>query len=181
VPPSFGLTPQYILKSELTQQQILQFEELETNLQDQQMTLNVASLWIKTKSIRYIGPIMANDEKTELQREILLTWYQNPGATNKEIAEACDCSSSYVSTVKNRFDNYNEFEAMMDRQDKQMEQMFGEGIFQQDQAVTTGQTDQPGLAQQWEEIPNNAPGLIIKAVVLVALLYAVYQFGLTLI
>lgn len=119
---------------------------------------------------------MSNSQKTELQRDILLTWYQNPNATNKEIAEACDCSASYVSTVKNRFDDYNEFEAMMDRQDREMEQMFGDDIFSGTQTAGVAPSDQPGLAQQWEEIPNNAPGLIIKAIVLVALLYAAFQF-----
>ena len=123
---------------------------------------------------------MSGSQKTELQRDILLTWYKNPNATNKDIADACNCSSSYVSTVKNRFDDYNEFEAMMDQQDKEMEQMFGEGIFGQNQAASGNQSNQPGLAQQWEQIPNNPPGLIIKAVVLVALLYAAYQFGLVL-
>ena len=123
---------------------------------------------------------MSGSQKTELQRDILLTWYKNPNATNKDIADACNCSSSYVSTVKNRFDDYNEFEAMMDQQDKEMEQMFGEGIFGQNQAASGNQSNQPGLAQQWEQSPNNPPGLIIKAVVLVALLYAAYQFGLVL-
>jgi len=123
---------------------------------------------------------MSGSQKTELQRDILLTWYKNPNATNKDIADACNCSSSYVSTVKNRFDDYNEFEAMMDQQDKEMEQMFGEDILGQNQAASGNQSNQPGLAQQWEQIPNNPPGLIIKAVVLVALLYAAYQFGLVL-
>jgi len=124
---------------------------------------------------------MSNNGKTELQREILLTWYDNPNATNKEIAELCDCSASYVSNVKNRFDDYTEFEIMMDRQDKEMETMFGEGIFRQGQMTGGGQTNQAGLAEQWEEMPNNAPGIIIKSTVLVALLYAVYQFGITLV
>ncbi|OYR54457.1 winged helix-turn-helix domain-containing protein [Halorubrum halodurans] len=123
---------------------------------------------------------MSGSQKTELQRDILLAWYQNPNATNKQIAEACDCSASYVSTVKNRFDDYNEFEAMMDRQDREMEQMFGEDIFGGN-TVSGGSSDQPGLAQQWEEIPNNAPGLIIKAIVLIALLYAAFQFIMVLV
>ena len=62
----------------------------------------------------------AKAEKTDLQRDILLTWYENPNATNKEISEACNCSASYVSQVTNRFDNYDEMEAMMDRQDKEL-------------------------------------------------------------
>jgi len=124
---------------------------------------------------------MSSNQKTDLQRDILLAWYDNPGATNKEIAEACDCSASYVSTVKNRFDDYNEFEAMMDRQDKEMEQMFGEGIFGQNEMAAGSQSNQPGIAQQWEQIPNNPPGLVIKAIVLAVLLYAAYQIGLVLI
>jgi len=124
---------------------------------------------------------MSNSGKTELQRDILLTWYDNPNATNKEISDMCGCSASYVSNVKNRFDDYNEFEVMMDRQDKEMEAMFGESIFQQGQMAGGGQTNQAGLAEQWENIPNNAPGVVIKTVVLVALLYAVYQFGMVLI
>jgi len=56
---------------------------------------------------------------------------ESPNATNQEIAGACDCSSSHVSQTKNRFDDYNEFEAMMmDRQDAELEQMFGENIFE---------------------------------------------------
>ncbi|MDS0220864.1 hypothetical protein NDI54_05785 [Haloarcula sp. S1AR25-5A] len=72
---------------------------------------------------------MSNDAKTDLQRQILLTWYENPNATNTEISEMCDCSASYVSQVKNRFDNYNEMEYMMDRQDEELEVMFGSDIF----------------------------------------------------
>ncbi|RAW45246.1 MarR family transcriptional regulator [Halorubrum sp. 48-1-W] len=124
---------------------------------------------------------MSGSQKTELQRDILLAWYQNPNVTNKQIAEACDCSASYVSTVKNRFDDYNEFEAMMDRQDREMEQMFGADIFGGNHTVSGGSSGQPGLAQQWEEVPNNAPGLIIKAIVLIALLYAAFQFIMVLV
>lgn len=120
---------------------------------------------------------MSSNEKTELQREILLTWYNNPNATNKEISEACDCSASYVSTVKNRFDNYNEMEAMMDRQDKQMEQMFGDGVF--DTPIQSGNqqgiTNQQGIAEQYEELPNNLAGYIMRAIIIVVLAYAGFE------
>lgn len=112
---------------------------------------------------------MPNSGKTDLQRDILLTWYKNPNATNKEIAEACDCSASYVSTIKNKFDNYDDFEAMMDRQDREMQQMFGDNIFNNTQ-FDSG-VPEKGLAENWQEIPNNIPGLIIKAIVLLVLLY----------
>ena len=124
---------------------------------------------------------MSNSQKTELQRDILLTWYQNPNATNKEIAEACDCSASYVSTVKNRFDDYNEFEAMMDRQDREMEQMFGDDIFGAEQSTSAvAAPDGPGIAEQWDEIPNNAAGLFIKLIILMVLGYVAFQVGTTL-
>lgn len=124
---------------------------------------------------------MGKGGKTELQREILLTWYDNPDATNKEIADACNCSASYVSTVKNRFDGYNEFEAMMDRQDREMERMFGDGIFASGAPTNASKTgDQPGLAEMWEEIPNNPVGLIMKGIVLMVLLFVAYQITITL-
>lgn len=112
---------------------------------------------------------MPDNGKTELQRNILLTWYNNPDATNKEIAEACDCSASYVGDIKNRFDDYDHFEAMMDRQDQQMQQMFGDDFFSSTQFNSA--VPQKGLAESWQETPNNIPGLIIKALVLLVLVY----------
>ena len=121
---------------------------------------------------------MTSDSKTELQRNILLAWYENPDATNKEIADYCDCSASYVSQVKNRFDDYNQMEAMMDRQDREMEQMFGEDIFSGTTAggnsgVTTGQ--QPGLADTYEDLPDNMAGNVGRALILIIMLYVVYE------
>ena len=118
---------------------------------------------------------MGNGGKTDLQREILLTWYENPGATNKEIADACDCSASYVSEIKNRFDGYDHFEAMMDREDRQMEAMFGDDIFGSGAAPTGGSG--ANLAEAWEETPNNAAGLVIKAIVLLVLLYVFFEIA----
>ena len=118
---------------------------------------------------------MPQSGKTELQRDILLTWYENPNSTNKEIAEACDCSSSYVSNVKNRFDNYNEFEAMMDRQDEQMERMFGDDIFLGGANSFNQPTNQKGIAEQFDEIPNNAVGLIFKGMILLIVAYAAFE------
>jgi len=120
--------------------------------------------------------------KTDLQREILLTWYNSPNTTNKEIAEACDCSASYVSQIKNRFDDYNEFEAMMDRQDRQMEQMFDDDIFASG-ALSAGQTgsgDQQGFIELWQELPNDTTGIIIKAVIVLLFLIIGYQAALIL-
>ena len=115
--------------------------------------------------------------KTDLQREILLTWYNNPNTTNKEIAEACDCSASYISQIKNRFDDYDEFEAMMDRQDRQMEQMFDDDIFASG-ALSAGQTgsgDQQGFIELWQELPNDTTGIIIKTVIVLVFLIIGYQ------
>ncbi|ACM55895.1 hypothetical protein [Halorubrum lacusprofundi] len=124
---------------------------------------------------------MGNSSKTDLQRDILLTWWESPNATNQEIAGACDCSSSYVSQTKNRFDDYNEFEAMMDRQDAELEQMFGENIFENSGTTSaTVESEGPGIAEQWNEIPNNIPGLLIKHIVVMVLGYAAIQVGITL-
>ncbi|WP_144924722.1 MarR family transcriptional regulator [Halorubrum salsamenti] len=124
---------------------------------------------------------MGNGSKTGLQRDILLTWWENPNATNQEIADACDCSASYVSQIKNRFDDYNELDAMMDRQDSELERMFGEGIFGNNGTTPAAvETEGPGIAEQWNEIPNNIPGLLIKLIVVMVLGYAAIQVGMTL-
>lgn len=124
---------------------------------------------------------MGQGGKTELQRDILLTWYENPDATNKGIADICDCSASYVSEVKNRFDGYNEFEAMMDRQDKEMERMFGDDIFPAEPAAMGQAGKQPGLAEMWEDIPNNPAGLVVKGIILIVVFYVAYEIVLVLI
>jgi hypothetical protein len=127
---------------------------------------------------------MGKGDKTALQREILLTWHRHPDATNKEIAQACDCSASYVSQVKNRFDDYNEFEAMMDRQDRELERMFGGDIFagQRGQASAQPTNSSPtnsregvNLAEAWDELPNNPVGHLMRAIILVVLLYVLYE------
>ncbi|SDF00848.1 hypothetical protein SAMN04488067_101416 [Halorubrum xinjiangense] len=124
---------------------------------------------------------MGNGSKTDLQREILLTWRENPNATNQEIADACDCSASYVSQVKNRFDGYDEFDAMMDREDAELEQMFGENIFGGSGTVPGAvESEGAGITEQWEDIPNNIPGLLIKLIVVMVLGYAVVQVGMIL-
>ncbi|QUO47624.1 MULTISPECIES: hypothetical protein [Halorubrum] len=121
---------------------------------------------------------MGNSSKTDLQRDILLTWWENPNATNQEIADACDCSASYVSQIKNRFDNYNEFDAMMDRQDAELERMFGDDIFESSGKTPAAvEPEGPGIAEQWDDIPNNIPGLLIKAIVVMVLGYAAVQIG----
>ena len=54
-------------------------------------------------------------DKTELQRRILLTAYNNPTATQAEIAENCDWSASYVSTVLNRYDRWDAMDAQIEQ------------------------------------------------------------------
>jgi DNA-directed RNA polymerase sigma subunit (sigma70/sigma32) len=126
---------------------------------------------------------MPSDGKTELQRDILLTWYENPSLTNKEIAEACDCSASYVSDVKNRFDDYNSMEARMDREDKEMQRMFGEDIFSGSATSdsTPDMNEQRGLAEIYEDLPDNAVGNIARGIILLITLYVAYQIGTVLI
>lgn len=116
-------------------------------------------------------------DKTELQREILLTWYDNPAETNKEIAKACDCSASYVSEVKSRFDDYNQFEAMMDRQDEGLQRMFGNDIFASS-AASTGTPGNQGFAELWNDLPDGPAGFLIKAVIVVVFLFVGYQIAL---
>ena len=124
---------------------------------------------------------MGDSSKTDLQRDILLTWRENPNGTNQEIADACDCSASYVSQVKNRFDNYDEFDAMMDREDAELEQMFGDDIFRNSGTVPGAvESEGPGIAEQWDEIPNNIPGLLIKLIIVMVLGYAAVQVGMIL-
>jgi hypothetical protein len=124
---------------------------------------------------------MPSDGKTALQRDILLTWYNNPNATNKEIAKRCDCSASYVSQVKNRFDDYNEMEAMMDRQDREMEQMFGDDIFSSGDPIGGGGDDllasgpEKGLAEQYEDLPDNLAGNLGRVFILLILIYVLYE------
>ncbi|ELY94595.1 hypothetical protein C483_02650 [Natrialba hulunbeirensis JCM 10989] len=124
-------------------------------------------------------------EKTELQREILLTWYENPNATKKEIAEACHCSASYVSQVTNRFDNYDHMEAMIDRQDKEMEQMFGDDFFHPMQSESSqsvvGEGDTASLAEIYTELPDNLIGYVLKAGILLFVLYIFYEMALVLV
>lgn len=119
---------------------------------------------------------MSKGGKTDLQKGILLTWRQNPNATNKEIAEACGCSASYVNQIKNRFDGYSEMDAMFDRQDRELEKMFGDDIFGgQGSAMGATPADQPGLAEQWEQTPNNAIGLLVKGFILIIFAYVFWE------
>lgn len=117
--------------------------------------------------------------KTELQRDILLTWYENPNATNKEIADACDCSASYVSQVTNRFDDYNEMEAMVDRRDKEIERMFGEDIFQNlpsnNAQIGLNAPEGPSLIEIYSQQPDNLAGYLVRAGILLFLLFIFYQ------
>lgn len=53
-------------------------------------------------------------DKTELQRAILITAYNYPDATQAEIADACDCSSSYVSQVLREYDSQDAMEARIE-------------------------------------------------------------------
>lgn len=117
---------------------------------------------------------MTSRGKTDLQRRILLTWYDNPGATRKEIADACDCSASYVSQVLNRFDNYDEFAAMMDRQDAQLERMFGDDVFARSPNVNTA-IEGPGLAETYDELPDNPVGNLLRLLILLVVLFVFYE------
>lgn len=122
---------------------------------------------------------MSSDDETELQREILRTWRSHPDATNREIADACDCSPSYVSQVKNRFDSYGEFDATTDRRDRELERTFGGDIFtdqpRRTSAKLSNPTEDADLAGVWDELPNNPVGHVMRAIVLIILPYVLYE------
>lgn len=92
-----------------------------------------------------------------------------------------------MSQVKNRFDGYNEMEAMFDRQDRELERMFGSGLFEgssqsvQETASTRNLNNEPGIAEMYDELPNNAAGNIIRAIMLLVLLYVLYEIVMVLV
>lgn len=53
--------------------------------------------------------------KTELQREILITAYDNRQLTQAEIADRVGCSASYVSNVLGRYDGYDAMDARIEQ------------------------------------------------------------------
>ena|GEM_PF-372065 len=133
-------------------------------------------------------------EKTDLQREILLAWHENPEATNAEIAEACDCSASYVSQVTNRFDDYDAFQAALDRGDRGMASLLGEDavgdggqLVSGDDTMavgatgTTPETESVGLAEAWNELPDNPIGHLLRVAILAITLFVAYQVLTTLV
>lgn len=54
-------------------------------------------------------------EKTDLQREILITAHNNPHLKQTEIADRVGCSSSYVSDVLNRFNSIDAMQAEIEQ------------------------------------------------------------------
>lgn len=61
--------------------------------------------------------------KTELKRDILLALQNNPRATNKDIADDVGCSESYVSQVKQEYDDYDDVDALNDAIDRDVDQL----------------------------------------------------------
>lgn len=120
---------------------------------------------------------MSTKGKTDLQRDILLTWHRYPDATNSEIANMCDCSASYVSQIKNRFDSYDQMDAMIDRQDRELERMFGDDFFASSRSSSPALQQGGGVnvAEAWEELPDNPAGHLIRAMILLILLYVLYE------
>ncbi|WP_117591769.1 winged helix-turn-helix domain-containing protein [Haloprofundus halophilus] len=53
--------------------------------------------------------------KTELQRKILITAYNNPRLSQTKIADRVDCSPSYVSNILNRFDSVDAMHAEIEQ------------------------------------------------------------------
>ncbi|MFB6156125.1 MAG: MarR family transcriptional regulator [Haloferacaceae archaeon] len=128
-----------------------------------------------------------SDDKTDLQREILLTWYDHPNATKTEISDIVGCSASYVSQVTNRFDDYDQFEAMMDRRDRDIERMFGDDIFQgfgggnRSPANDASPAEQMSVAEAWDELPNNPVGHVLRGLILIIMLFVAYKIVIALV
>ena len=66
--------------------------------------------------------------KTELQREILITAQRNPHATQSEIADMCNCSASYVSNVLSRFDHWDAMDAEIEQMNRELGYNPGRGL-----------------------------------------------------
>lgn len=54
-------------------------------------------------------------ERTELQREILVTAYDHPELSQVEVANHVGCSASYVSNVLNDYDSHDAMEARIEQ------------------------------------------------------------------
>lgn len=76
-------------------------------------------------------------------------------------------------------------EAMIDRQDREIERMFGDDIFQDmppaGGGVGTSAQAGPGLADIYSEQPDNLAGYIIRALVVLILLYVTYEIAMILV
>ena len=66
-------------------------------------------------------------------------------------------------------------EAMFDREDRELEQMFGSGILDEGTGNTMESGEQQGLAEIYEDLPDNAVGNIGRAVILLVTIYVLYE------
>lgn len=62
-------------------------------------------------------------QRTDLQREILVTAYDNPKMSQSEIADKLGCSASYVSNVLNEYDSHDAMAARIEQFDAGFELM----------------------------------------------------------
>ena len=69
-------------------------------------------------------------DKTELQRDILVTAYRNPNATQKQIADVCNCSASYVSNVLGKHDQWDAMDAEIEQMNQQLGYDLDRGLSQ---------------------------------------------------
>lgn len=67
-----------------------------------------------------VTTIKEMSEKTELQRRILITAYNNPRMNQSEIANRCDCSRSYVSQVLREYNDHDAMEARIKEMNRQL-------------------------------------------------------------
>lgn len=58
--------------------------------------------------------------KTELQRDILITAHDNPQLSKSDIARRVDCSDSYVGQVLSRYDSHDAMQARIEELNRQL-------------------------------------------------------------
>ena len=127
---------------------------------------------------------MSIADLTDLQREILVTAYRNPRASQSEIAKRCDCSASYVSNVLNRYDEFDALQADVAEFETSLSQpsfsgdpvwMDGPSAGSESEIDLENTPVDPRDIDSMEELLN----YVIALIILVVLVYAGYRVVLT--
>lgn len=100
--------------------------------------------------------------KTELQRRILITAYDNPRMSQAEISRHVGCSSSYVSTVLNRYDSLDAINARIEELDAMLGTQSQPVSEQPYRATEPAESDVEPI--DWNEAPPIS-GVVLLAVI----------------